>query len=99
LSGGNQQKLILARALEQQPRVLIAENPGRGLDIRAAQEAFERLRTAAENGAGVLIHSSDRDELFEWCDRILVVAQGTVHTVPADASRDTIGRLLLAVDV
>lgn len=98
LSGGNQQKLILARALEQKPRVLVAENPGRGLDIRASVAAFEGLRAAARSGAGVLIYSSDLDELLDWCDRILVVTKGTVHTLPPDASRETIGRLLLAIE-
>lgn len=98
LSGGNQQKLILARALEMNPRVLVAENPGRGLDIRAARAAFERLRAAARGGAGVLIHSSDLDELLDWCDRILVVAQGRVHIPPPGASRETIGRMFLAVE-
>ena len=97
LSGGNQQKLILARALEQNPRVLIAENPGRGLDIRASQSAFEHLQVAARGGAGVLVYSSDLDELLEWCDRILVIARGEVYEPPAHADREAIGRLLLAV--
>jgi ABC-type uncharacterized transport system ATPase subunit len=97
LSGGNQQKLILARSLERRPRVLIAENPGRGLDIRASQAAFQGLREAARQGAGVLVHSSDLDELLEWCDRILVVTRGRVITPPVNADSGTIGRLLLAV--
>ena len=98
LSGGNQQKLILARSLERHPRVLIAENPGRGLDVRASQAAFQGLREAARQGAGVLVHSSDLDELLEWCDRILVVTRGRVITPPDNADSDTIGRLLLAVE-
>ena len=98
LSGGNQQKLVLARALEQAPRVVIAENPGRGLDVRAAQAALERLRLAARQGAGVLIHSTDLDELASWCDRLLVVAKGRVHVPPPDAGRDLIGRMMLGVD-
>jgi simple sugar transport system ATP-binding protein len=97
LSGGNQQKLVLARALERHPRVLIAENPGRGLDIRASRLAFEHLRAAARRGAGVIIHSSDLDELLEWCDRVLVVARGQVYSPGPHASRASIGRLLLAV--
>ena len=97
LSGGNQQKLILARALEQAPRVVVAENPGRGLDVRATQAAFERLRLAARTGAGVLIHSTDLDELIEWCDRILVVAQGQIHVLSEDADREMIGRIMLGV--
>ena len=98
LSGGNQQKIILARALEQAPMVVVAENPGRGLDVRASQAAFERLRTAARLGAGVLIHSTDLDELVEWCDRIMVVARGQVSVPPPDADRELIGRLMLGVE-
>lgn len=97
LSGGNQQKLILARVLEQNPTVLVAENPVRGLDIRASQAAFGYLLAAARGGAAVLVHSSDLDELLEWCDRILVIARGEVYQPPAPADRDAIGRLLLAV--
>jgi simple sugar transport system ATP-binding protein len=88
LSGGNQQKLILARALEQHPRVLVAENPGRGL---------AKLRASARTGAGVIIHSSDLDELIDWCDRILVVVQGRIHIPPREAGREALGRLLLGV--
>jgi general nucleoside transport system ATP-binding protein len=97
LSGGNQQKLILARALELAPRVVVAENPGRGLDVRATMAAFERLRMAARQGAGVLIHSTDLHELFEWCDRIIVVAKGQVHVTPPGADREMIGRIMLGV--
>jgi simple sugar transport system ATP-binding protein len=96
LSGGNQQKLILARALARRPVVLIAENPGRGLDIRATQFAFESLRAAAARGAGILIHSGDLDELLEWCDRVMVVVQGVVHLPPAGAGREVIGRMMLS---
>jgi general nucleoside transport system ATP-binding protein len=97
LSGGNQQKLVLARALEANPRVVVAENPGRGLDIRSSRAAYERLREAARKGAGVLIYSSDLDELVEWCDRIVVVARGEVHGLAPGVDRDTIGRLMLSV--
>jgi general nucleoside transport system ATP-binding protein len=98
LSGGNQQKLILARALEQGPRVVVAENPGRGLDVKASQAALDRLRLAARQGAGVLIHSTDLDELVSWCDRLLVVAKGRVLAPPPEADRDVIGRMMLGVD-
>ena len=97
LSGGNQQKLILARALELAPRVVVAENPGRGLDVRATRAAFERLRIAARQGAGVVVHSTDLDELLEWCDRILVVAKGQVYVAPPGADREMIGRIMLGV--
>jgi ABC-type uncharacterized transport system ATPase subunit len=96
LSGGNQQRLALALALERKSRVIVAENPGRGLDVRAARLGFEWLRAAAGRGAGVLIYSSDLDELLGWCDRFLVVSQGRVYSLPAGAGREEIGRLFLA---
>jgi simple sugar transport system ATP-binding protein len=95
LSGGNQQKLMLARALESKPRVILAENPGRGLDLRASHTAFEQFRKAAHDGAAVLIHSSDLEELLEWCDRIVVVAGGKVYH-PAEKTQASIGRLMVA---
>ena len=96
LSGGNQQKLILARALEAAPRTLVAENPGRGLDARAIQYAWKGLRAAADQGASVLIHAADVDELLEWCDRLMVVADGTVRELPAGGDRNVLGALMLA---
>jgi simple sugar transport system ATP-binding protein len=96
LSGGNQQKLALALALQRGSRVIVAENPGRGLDVRAARLGFEWLRAAAGRGAGILVFSSDLDELLGWCDRLLVVSQGQVYSPPAGSGREEIGRLLLA---
>ena len=65
LSGGNQQKVVIARELSRRPRVIVAENPTRGLDIRATAAVHVRLRAAAEAGAAVLVHSSDLDEVLE----------------------------------
>jgi simple sugar transport system ATP-binding protein len=97
LSGGNQQKLVVARALERRPRMLVAENPTRGLDIRATAEVHERLREAAATGAGVLVYSSDLDEVMTLGDRILIVAGGVVVEAPAGADRRRIGELMLGV--
>ena len=95
LSGGNQQKLVLARALEAAPRVLVAENPTRGLDFRATHFMQERLRAAARAGAAVLVYSSDLDEVLQLATRVLVVHQGAVREAPSGADRQTIGRLML----
>ena len=95
LSGGNQQKLVLARELEDLPAVLIAENPTRGLDIQSSAMVHARLRAAAESGAAVIVHSSDLDELLALASRILVVFAGTVHEVPHD--RDAVGRGMLGL--
>jgi general nucleoside transport system ATP-binding protein len=96
LSGGNQQRFILARALAQKPRVLLAEQPARGLDIQASRDVYQRLRQAAGAGAAVLLHANDLDELLGWCDRLMVIAGGYLQVVPPGTSRDAIGRMMLA---
>lgn len=97
LSGGNQQRMIIASALERHPAVLIAENPTRGLDIRATAEVHRRLRDLATIGVAVLVYLPDLDELMELTDRIVVLASGILREMPAGASRDEIGRALLGV--
>jgi simple sugar transport system ATP-binding protein len=97
LSGGNQQRMIIASALERHPAVVIAENPTRGLDIRATSEVHGRLRDLASLGVAVLVHLPDLDELMELTDRIVVLASGVLHEMPPRASRDEIGRALLGV--
>jgi len=93
LSGGNQQKLVLARELEGAPALVVAENPTQGLDVRAAMAVRARLRAARTAGAGVVVYTSDLDELIALADRVIVVFGGRVHEVPLDA--DHIGRAML----
>jgi general nucleoside transport system ATP-binding protein len=95
LSGGNQQRFMLARALAQRPRVLLAEQPARGLDIQASRDIYQRLRKAADTGAAVLLHSNDLDELLAWCDRLMVLAGGYLQVVAPGTDRDAVGRLML----
>ena len=95
LSGGNQQRLIIASALERRPAVLVAENPTRGLDIRATEEVHQRLRELAESGVSVLVHLGDLDELLEFVDRVVVLADGQLIDMPSGATRSQIGRALL----
>ncbi|MEP6686891.1 MAG: ATP-binding cassette domain-containing protein [Gemmatimonadales bacterium] len=95
LSGGNQQKVVLARELARQPRVVVAENPTRGLDLRAASAIHGRLRAAAAAGAAVLIYSSDLDEVLALADRILVAARGTLIEPPPVATRAQVGELMV----
>jgi general nucleoside transport system ATP-binding protein len=97
LSGGNQQKLIVARELSRSPRVIVAENPTRGLDVSAATAVHARLRAAADGGAAVLFYSSDLDEVLALAHRILVLSQGTLREAPAGASRETVGGMMLGV--
>ena len=95
LSGGNQQKVVLARELSRRPQVIIAENPTRGLDLRATTAIHRRLRDAATQGAAVLVYSSDLDELMSLADRYVVVSRGAVLEVPPLASRFEIGELMV----
>ena len=97
LSGGNQQKLVFARAFAREPRVLVAEDPTRGLDILATQAIHQRLREAASRGVAVVVHSSDLDEVLELADRIFVVASGVVQEMPPGATRETVGDAMLAL--
>jgi simple sugar transport system ATP-binding protein len=93
LSGGNQQKLVLARELSDRPTLIVAENPTRGLDVRATGEIRRRLRAARDAGAAVVFYSSDLDELAADSDRVLAVYSGSVRA--CELSRDAIGRAML----
>jgi len=95
LSGGNQQKLVVARELSRAPAVIVAESPTRGLDISAAAAIHGRLRSAAAAGAAVLFHSADLDEVLELADRVLVVTRGVITEAAAGASRAEIGAMML----
>ena len=98
LSGGNQQKLIIARELSRTPAVIVAENPTRGLDIGAAAAVHVRLRSAAAAGAAVLFHSSDLDEVLYLADRVLVVSRGVISEGPRGATRAQIGSMMLGTE-
>jgi ribose transport system ATP-binding protein len=78
LSGGNQQKVILARGLATQPTVLLLHEPTRGIDVGAKAEIYAILRDLASEGVGVLILSSELPELIGQCDRIIVMCQGRI---------------------
>jgi len=95
LSGGNQQKLIVARELSRVPAVIVAENPTRGLDIRAARDIHERLRSAAAAGVAVFFHSTDLDEVLSLASRVIVVTRGVIAEVSPSASRAQVGAMML----
>jgi ABC-type uncharacterized transport system ATPase subunit len=78
LSGGNQQRLVIARALHGSPRLLIAYAPTRGLDIRGAEATYDAIRAACQQGMAALVIALDLDELMEHCDRIAVLFKGTI---------------------
>jgi len=97
LSGGNQQRMVVARELARRPRAIVAENPTRGLDVRAAAEIHARLRAAADGGAAVVFYSTDLDEVLGVADRIVVASRGTLADVPPGAGRAEVGALMLGV--
>jgi simple sugar transport system ATP-binding protein len=78
LSGGNQQKLVVARELSQDPELLIAAQPTRGVDIGAGQKIHQELLEMKNQGASVLLISSELDEVLKLSDRILVMFQGSI---------------------
>lgn len=93
LSGGNQQKFVLARELDGTTPLLVAENPARGLDVRAASAVFDRMRKARAAGSVVVVYSPDIDELLELADRVVVCFDGSVREVSCSA--DVIGSALI----
>jgi simple sugar transport system ATP-binding protein len=94
LSGGNQQKLVLGRELAERPAMVVAENPTRGLDIRATAAVQDQLRAARDAGSAVVLYSSDLEEVLALADRVLVVHAGEVAAVQAP-NRESVGRAML----
>jgi ABC-type uncharacterized transport system ATPase subunit len=96
LSGGNVQKLILARELAGEPRLVVAAHPTYGLDVGAAALTHDLLLRQRERGAAVLLVSEDLDELLQLADRILVLSQGRVAGIvsAAAADRERLGLLM-----
>ena len=76
LSGGNQQRVVVARALAEQPRVLVTVNPTRGLDFAAAVAVSEALQAVAQRGCAVVVISTDLDEVLDLSDRVRVLSRG-----------------------
>ena len=95
LSGGNQQKIVIARALRQDPRIVVAASPTRGLDVHATAYVHARLRERRDAGSGILLISTELDEVIGMSDRIAVLYEGRVMgIVPATTSRETIGLMM-----
>jgi ribose transport system ATP-binding protein len=78
LSGGNQQKALLARWLHGQRQLLLIDEPTQGVDIGAKAEIHRQIRVAAEDGAAFLVHSTDLEEVERLCDRVLVLQRGVI---------------------
>jgi len=93
LSGGNLQKLVLARELSRDPDVLVANQPTRGIDVGAVEFLRETLLEQRADGTGILVVSEDVDEVFALSDRVLVISEGEIvaETTPEAADRETVG--------
>jgi ribose transport system ATP-binding protein len=78
LSGGNQQKVVLAKWLMIEPRIILLNDPMRGIDVGTKQELYRLMRTLADKGVSILFYSTDHDELIGMCDKIVVLYQGRV---------------------
>ncbi|MDW3680151.1 sugar ABC transporter ATP-binding protein [Cupriavidus sp. CV2] len=96
LSGGNQQKVMLSRLLEIQPRVLILDEPTRGVDIGAKSEIYRLINALAESGVAILMISSELPEVVGLCDRVLVMREGALagEVRPAKSAAETQERII-----
>jgi ribose transport system ATP-binding protein len=92
LSGGNQQKVILARWLQCEPKILLLDEPTQGVDLAARLELHELIRAATNDGTSVLVVSSEFEELEQLCDRVLILTRGTI-TACLEGSHITANRL------
>ena len=99
LSGGNIQKIVLARELSRKPRTIVAAQPTRGLDIGAAEYVREQLILQRNEGTAVLLISEDLDEIFALSDRIAVIYEGKIMGVlsRAEATKEKVGLLMAGV--
>lgn len=96
LSGGNQQKAVLAKWMQDDPRLVLLQEPTQGIDVGARAAIFAMLRKTAEQGVPIVCASTDYDQLAQMCDRVVVLAHGRVHDV---LTGDRIDRDLIAAAV
>ncbi len=99
LSGGNQQRFVSARALEFEPKLLLAFQPSRGLDIEGTQQVYQAIKEACERGAAAIVVSFDLDELIQECDRVVAMNHGHLYEPPEDLKKDrmSIGKLMVGM--
>jgi simple sugar transport system ATP-binding protein len=99
LSGGNIQRLVLARAFDREPAVLVLQNPTRGLDLRSTRFVYDRVHEARDRGCAVVLISEDLDELSLLADRMVVLYSGQIVGERARGGYDgyALGRLMAGV--
>jgi len=78
LSGGNQQKVVIAKWLMTEPRIILLNDPTRGIDVGTKQELYRLMRELADHGAAILFYSTDYDELIGCCDRVAIMYDGRI---------------------
>lgn len=78
LSGGNQQKVVIAKWLMTKPAIILLNDPTRGIDVGTKQEIYRLLRELADEGAAILFYSTDYDELIGSCDRVAIFYDGKI---------------------
>lgn len=100
LSGGNQQKVAIAKQLAVQPKVILMDEPTRGIDVGAKSEIHQLLRELAKSGIGIVVISSELPELLGLCDRVIVIREGTVagELSADDMSEEAVIRLASGVN-
>ena len=90
LSGGNQQKVVIGKWLMTKPRIILLNDPTRGIDVGTKQEIYQLLQKLAAEGCAILLYSTDYDELIGCCDRVLVMYDGRiVRTLAGDDLNET----------
>jgi ABC-type sugar transport system ATPase subunit len=100
LSGGNQQKVLLSRAMATDPRLIVFDEPTRGVDIGAKRQIYQYIESLAEEGVAIVMISSELEEVLRLADRVVVMRQGRVSTIlsRADASEEHIMRAASIAD-
>ena len=78
LSGGNQQKVVVARWLSQSPGIIVLDEPTEGVDVQARQDIYRHIRHAAMSGSAVLVASSSAEEIVELCHRVVLLNEGRI---------------------
>ena len=99
LSGGNQQKLVIAKWLMRKPRIILLNDPTRGIDVGTKQEIYPLLRQLADAGAAIVLYSTDYDELIGCCDKVLVLYDGAVKRVLTGAEITERALISSALDI
>ena len=99
LSGGNQQKVVIAKWLMTEPRIILLNDPTRGIDVGTKQELYRLMRELADQGAAILFYSTDYDELIGCCDRVAIMYDGRIVRELADAELNETNIIASALNI